>query len=156
MHHSKISSDDEDSILNNTLNSFFEKPIIILVDDNDIINQSNKKILSEFLKENNLIYELIMGNDGLDIIKLVLKYENKYNLIKFIITDENMDYYQGTEAIAFIRKFEKIKKLINTKIISLTCHEDVNIINNIIKIGANSVLSKPLTKNMLRLCLLKE
>ena len=40
-----------------------------------------------------------------------------------------MDYFNGSEAIKFIRKFENLKSHKNTKIISLTCHEDLKIID---------------------------
>lgn len=149
----KSSLRNEETVINQTF--IMDKPFIILVDDNELINNSNKKLLSDFIKENNLNYNIILGTDGLDIIKLVLKYENKYNLIKFIITDENMDYYNGTEAIAFIRKFEKVKKLKNTIILTLTCHEDVHMINYIKKLGADNVLSKPLSKQLLKLYLIE-
>ncbi len=91
-----------------------------------------------------------MGSDGLDIIKTALKYDKNYNaMIKGIFTDENMDFLNGTEGIEFIRKFEKIKNYQETKIVSMTCHEDTKITDYILKKGANCVVSKPLTKNIL-------
>lgn len=131
--------------------SIKNKPIIMIADDNEIIKNSNKKIILEILSENRLDYDIIIGNDGYDIVKMAMLYEKKYHLIKCIFTDENMDYMPGSEAIAFLRKFEKIKKLKNTKVILCSCHEDRTILNNTIKAGADDVLSLPISKNVLKL-----
>ena len=127
-----------------------DKPVVMIIDDNTIINNANKKILSNILKENNLNYKIIDGADGLDIIKVILKFEKKYDLIKFIITDENMNFFSGTEAIEFVRKFERATKKTKIKIIYITAHEDVNIVNKILTAGGDIVLSKPLTHNALK------
>jgi len=127
-----------------------DKPIILIVDDNEIINNSTRKLFEILIKEYNLNYQLVLGCDGLDIIKLALEYDKDYNsMIKGIFTDENMDFLKGTDGIKFIRKLEKIKNYQKTKIVSITCHEDSKITDYIIKIGADCVVSKPLTKNIL-------
>lgn len=115
-----------------------------------MILASNKKILKEILAYNNMEYIIIEALDGLDIIKIVLAYEKNYHLVKCVITDENMDYFNGSDAIAFIRKFEKINKKPRTKIISLTSHENIMLVNHIKASGADKVLSKPLTFDLLR------
>ena len=127
--------------------NFFQKPIVIIVDDNELINYSNKKIISQILIEFKLDYDIILGNDGLDIIKLILNYENKYNLIKCIFTDENMDFFNGSEAINFARKYENLKHFKRTKIISMTCHEGNVFQGLILKSGADFVVTKPISKS---------
>ncbi len=69
-------------------------------------------------------------------------------MLKGIFTDENMDYFNGTQAIEFIRKLEKIKNYRKTQIVSMTCHENTKITDYIVEKGADYVLLKPLTKNM--------
>ena len=108
-----------------------------------------KKILSIFLKENNLEMEILTGYDGMDIIKYVLNEENNLHNLKCIITDENMDFLNGSEAIKLIRNLERRNRIKHVNIISITCHEDTDIINYILDSGADGVLSKPLTKNSL-------
>ncbi len=93
---------------------------------------------------------IYLGSDGLDIIKTVLNHDKNYNsIIKCIFTDENMEYFSGSEAIKFIRNLERIKNYQKAKIVSITCHEDSKIADYIIKAGADFVISKPLTKNIL-------
>ncbi len=123
--------------------------MILVIDDNDIINMSNKKIFETVIRENNLNLMIYLGSDGLDIIKTTLRYEKNYNsIIKGIFTDENMDYFSGSEAIKFVRKFEQVKNYKKSKIISMTCHEDNKITDHIIKAGADLIMSKPITKNI--------
>jgi DNA-binding NarL/FixJ family response regulator len=64
-----------------------------------------------------------------------------------IITDENMEFLNGSEAIKVIRSIENRKKCEKKLIISLTCHEDFAIIDSINKAGADYILSKPLSAN---------
>lgn len=128
--------------MNNT-----EKSIIILIDDNEIINSSNRKILNYIINEYNLDYDILLGADGLDMIKIALNLDKRYELIKCIFTDENMDYFNGSEAISFIRKYEKMRNFEKTKIITLTCHEDVKIQETILNAGSDLILTKPVTKN---------
>lgn len=123
----------------------------MIVDDNEIINSTNKRIINEILLDNDLDYKIVSGNDGYDIIRKVLNYEKKNNLIKCVFTDENMDYLIGSEAISFIRKWEKVKKLSPINFSVLTCHEDVNIINSIYSAGADNILTKPITKSSIKL-----
>lgn len=137
--------------INNIIkNNIGEKPIFILADDCDIILESAKKMLQKVLQENNLDYNIVQASDGLDIIKIIMAYESSYHLIKGLITDENMEYFNGSDAIKFIRKFEKINKKEHINIISLTSQEDIKLVNHLLKDGADKVISKPITISLLR------
>lgn len=87
--------------------------------------------------------------DGLDIIKYVLNNLNYYEKIKLILTDESMDYMNGSEAISFIRNLERRKNIKSIKIVSLTCYENVLTTRNILNAGADEVLCKPINKSKL-------
>jgi len=121
-----------------------KKDLILIADDNHLINDVNKKIIETCLKKLNLDYEIILCTDGIDIIRNVIN-ENIKKSIKCILTDENMEFLNGSEAIKFIRKLEAKNYLEKIPIISVTSHEDKTIVNNIISSGANHVLPKPLT-----------
>jgi len=128
---------------------------IILADDNHLINTCNKKIILEILNDLQIYdIEVICVNDGIDVVKLYLNYENT-DIIKFILTDENMDYMNGSEAVKIIRKIESMKNLKRVNIISLSCHEDVNMRNLIIGAGVDYILTKPLSKQILKSLLKK-
>ncbi len=141
---------DYSNALNKLIDSDSHNNIIILADDNDLINNCNKKIISKVLNEiGKYDYDILSVNDGIDIIKIFIdNLENKK--IKLIISDENMDYLNGSDAIRFIRKLEKVKNLTKTKIVSLSCHEDNKIKEYIFNEGADYILTKPLTKLSIR------
>ena len=108
-----------------------------------MINDANKNLLKKCFIEIGIIVEVLLCSDGIDIIKHVLDENIKIN-IKCIITDENIKFINGSETIKFIRKLES-KFFINyIPCISVTCHEDKNIVDNIYASGANNVLTKTL------------
>ncbi len=85
----------------------------------------------------------------MDILKYIMD-QKTFDRVCIIFTDENMEYLNGSEAIRMIRTIEKRKNKLRKFIISLTCHEDIGIINFIKDSGTDTVLKKPLTKNMLK------
>lgn len=122
-----------------------KRPIILVADDNHIINESNKRILMNICREKSLNYEIVSCQDGIDILKYVSD-ESSFGDIKIIITDENMEYLNGSEAIRIIRTLEDRKRAPKKVIISLTCHEELSILKNIKESGADLIITKPLSK----------
>ena len=108
-----------------------------------MINEANKNIVNKCSNLIGIEIEILLCTDGIDVIRHILN-ENIQNNIKCIITDENMEFINGSEAIKFIRNLESKCYIPHIPCISVTCHEDKNIINNIYASGANHVLSKPL------------
>ena len=123
------------------------KKIIVLVDDNNFINSATELVVQRALQEIKEIgnYEILKLNDGYDIIKFFLNDEDKR--IKLIITDENMDFFNGSEAIKFIRNFEKLKILDPLLLASLSSNEDSQMKDYLVKCGANYCFNKPFTKS---------
>ena len=119
------------------------KNFVLVVDDNHLINDANKNIVYKCFEKIGMKVKIILCSDGVDIVSHVLN-ENIRKNIKCVITDENMEYINGSEAIKFIRNLESKCYIPHIPCISVTCHEDKNIINNIYASGANHVLSKPL------------
>lgn len=134
--------------LNNSNNELIEKRIILLADDNHIINESHKRLLKSLCTHKNLDYEIITCYDGMDILKIVCD-EKFFDFIDLIITDENMEFINGSEAIKIIRIIEERKKSSKRMIVSLTCQEEPSILEHIKDSGADIILSKPLTKQKL-------
>jgi response regulator RpfG family c-di-GMP phosphodiesterase len=138
------------------INKNDEKVTFLIVDDNSIINDSMKRLLNMVLDKENIEYEIIMLNDGFDILRILLTNMKIKENNLYIFTDENMDFLSGSDAISLVRvweKMEKISKKIN--IISITCHEDPKIVNHILSKGADLVLAKPITKTLIKTTLKK-
>ena len=124
---------------------------ILIVDDHLIIRDSLKKSCKRILNKYSMKeYDIIEGSDGVDIIYKIIKDQSENNLIKCIITDENMEYINGSEAIKIIRKLEKFNKIKFTPILSITAFEDIAMKELIIKNGADKLLSKPCNEKQLK------
>ena len=101
------------------------------------------------MKELKLDYELIQCTDGLDIIRYLS--DSKFRKrIKCIITDENMEFINGSEAITFARTIENKKLVEDIRCISVTCLENTDVLEHIRKKGADCIIIKPLTKEGLK------
>lgn len=110
--------------VNGYLSVFNDKLKIMVVDDNKYIRQSVKNVISTIMKNNKKDFEIVEGNDGVDIIEKLVKDQQRNSLIRCIVTDENMEYLNGSEAIKLLRDLERNNKFKNTPIISLTAFED--------------------------------
>ena len=95
------------------------------------------------------LYKILLVSDGYEIIKIFLNEEIRER-INFLITDENMDFLNGSEAIKFIRNFERLKNIKRIPLASLSGNEDDRMKEYLIKCGADYVFNKPLTKNNIR------
>ena len=122
---------------------------ILICDDNEFMNNSLKIIIDNIIIKFKLNYRVISCNDGVDILKLLIDDQFNGNLIKLIITDENMEFINGSDAIKLIRKMEMKNKIKETKIISLTSFEDICFIDYLYKIGFDYVLKKPVDNESL-------
>lgn len=121
----------------------------MIVDDNQFINDSLKKIILRVLKEFNKDFEIIQVTDGIEMVKNIIDDQINGNLIKCILTDENMEYINGSEATRILRSLEKRSKIKHIKIISISCQEDNNSVKMMFDSGADMVLGKPLSKSVI-------
>jgi len=66
----------------------------MIVDDNKFIRESLPVLVKNILKSYNKIneYEVIEGSDGVDILSVLIDDQKNNNLLKCILTDENMEY----------------------------------------------------------------
>jgi len=127
------------------------KEKILIVDDHKFIRKSLRNLIGKILKKNSFkTYEIIEGKDGIDILYNLIDDQTKNNLIKCIITDENMEYLNGSQAIKIIRKLEKLNKIKKIPIATITAYENNSIKDFIIKKGSDSILSKPCNENSIK------
>ncbi len=134
------------NINSNATNEITRKGKILVVDDSKYILDAMKNLIQKIMKEVKCNLEVITGSDGVDIIKNVIDDQTNGNLIKCIITDENMEYINGSEAIRFLRGLERKNKIKHVKIISATSEEDMQSINYMKEAGAEFVVPKPLSR----------
>lgn len=158
-HSSFISSSHANNIFEKKVTFEHDKdnknfPKILIVDDNQFIRESFKKIITDIQKEKKLNFTVIEGNDGIDILNHIIA-DQTYGLLKCVFTDENMEYLNGTEAIKIVRGLEKNNKISKNIIVSMTSYEDENSKSLILDSGADYILSKPYSKNQIITTLVK-
>ena len=119
------------------------------MDDNQFINDSLKNLIQKVVTENNKDFQIIQLPDGIDMIKCIIDDQAHGNMIKCIFTDENMEYINGSEAIKILRNFEIKNKTKHIKIISISCQENNSSVKLIIDSGADLVLGKPISKQII-------
>ena len=149
----EINSVDIGSDGNN--NTSIESPSkILIVDDNQFIRESFKKICRDLMNEFGNKFIILEGNDGIDIINKVIENQTDGKL-KCIFTDENMEYLNGTDAIRIVRVLEAEHKISSNIIISVTSLEDESSKEYILESGANYIIAKPYSKNQILTALIK-
>ena len=122
---------------------------IVVIDDHKFVRNSVVTLIKNVLNVlqiNNS--QIIEGCDGIELLNIVMNDKN--NQIKYIFTDENMEFLNGSEAVRILRKLENGKKIRKYPIVSITAFDDSETRNNILNSGVDSILSKPCTKNDIR------
>ena len=131
------------SIINSSYRSE-KKFIIIVVDDNKIVRNGTVALIQTVLSDNQINdTEILELSDGIELLYAVINYGDK---IKYVFTDENMEYMNGSEATRIIRNLEKDKKIKNFYIVSTTAFEDNYHKTRILNSGVNLIITKPCCK----------
>ncbi len=119
----------------------------MIVDDCISILDSLSKILMEIIKESNSDIKVIKGNDGIDTLKLVYDDQFQDSSIKLIISDENMEFLNGSESFKILKKLEKSTKIKPIKFAILTSDLKNDYYQSI---GIDKIIDKKYDKNCFR------
>jgi len=125
--------------------------VILLVDDEYIIRNSMKRLFSGTLKEFDVEIVFIEANDGVESVLAVYLANINQVKIDFVVTDENMNFMNGSYASKIIKNLIQIKKLHDFPIFMSSA-----IGNNYIEgtEDIKKVFSKPMDKNKIKEILL--
>lgn len=85
------------------------KNIILVIDDNEIIRSSIKKLIENLFDKEN--FATICLSDGIEILYMVMLDQNIENSIRVIISDEQMIFMNGTEANKILLNMQKDKRI---------------------------------------------
>jgi CheY-like chemotaxis protein len=96
------------------------------------------------LQEAGRDYEILTGSDGIDLLNFIRDDEMDGNLIKCIITDENMEFMNGSQAAQIIRNLVEKGSIKPVNIITSTCNEDEITKKRILESGSQCVITKPI------------
>jgi len=128
-----------------------EKYIILIVDDHKFTRDSLKNMIQKIITKLNMddLFKVEEANDGSDIINNIVLDQQKNNRIKCIITDENMEYINGSQAIKIIRDLEKDNRIKPVTIVSNSSIEENTFKKLIHEDGVDYFLPKPCNENQL-------
>jgi signal transduction histidine kinase len=119
---------------------------IIVVDDEDLTRRSAIRQLNKYISERDLSINVIEAADGIECIYYIYQSFKKNLKIKYIISDENMNFLNGSYSSEIIYKIFKTKDLGKINFYLLSAYENMNVRNYL---GVKKVFSKPLTcKNL--------
>lgn len=125
---------------NNNNNSLYK---ILVIEDNKLLRNSIDKKVKKALSNLKIDCNVLSGEDGIDCLKHILDDQNEGNKIKLIISDENMEYMNGSEAVKIIKELVVKSKLkILPQFICITAFEDEATKDNLILNGFNKIIEK--------------
>jgi response regulator RpfG family c-di-GMP phosphodiesterase len=87
-------------------------------------------------------FKVIEGYDGVDIIKFIIDDQMNNNKIKCVITDENMEFINGSVAIKILKDLEKERKIKPIIFASNTVHDNQEIKDNLRNSGIDYFIPK--------------
>ena len=135
--------------LNNFV-SFNNSLKIIIVDDEKLIRQSERNVMNKYFKEKGISYEIEECSDGVECLYMIydgMKNGKKYDII---ITDENMNFMNGSTLCEILKKLMNDNIMYFLKIVMVTSYEISNISINV-KRNVDKIFTKPLSYNTLEL-----
>jgi DNA-binding NarL/FixJ family response regulator len=112
-----------------------ERITILVIDDSDIIRTTLKKFLSEY------DIEVITSSDGLEGLQKAI--EHKPSLIVLDLLMPNLD---GIRLLRVLKVMEELKQI---PVIIISGHTDKTNVLAAMEAGAEKIISKPLTKEVL-------
>lgn len=124
---------------------------ILIVDDDKFCQKQVGIMLKNIIKAKNLKFEIIFEDDGLGTINQVFQDRAKgLNLIKLIISDETMNYINGSQSFCTISVLESKGAVNKVKKALLTAIEDEGTLRYLKNVSnADLVFKKPITKSTL-------
>lgn len=121
---------------------------ILVVDDEKLIRQSSLNILRKYLNKMKIEYEIEECCDGIECIYKIYQGYSKGILYDFIITDETMNFFNGSYMARIIKNLIKENIIDDIKIFMVTSYEWEIIYKKNSDI-LEKVYTKPLSINIL-------
>lgn len=149
-----IQIDDNDENIVNDRSSHHNVPanpnknIIVVVDDSNEMKKSVINILNSDSRFDN--FEILPASDGTELVYLVTQDQYNGNRIKLVLSDEEMNFLNGSDAIKILKNMESNYRIKPIKYISLTSHESSQY-ERLYQIGFDKIITKPLRKDNLKI-----
>lgn len=126
------------------------KDYILVVDDNSLLRDTLVNRLQAIIKETQSNIIVKSGSDGVDIISHIITFQSE-NLLKCVISDEKMNYINGSAAISQLKGISK-----SLKFPLLICYTAMDETSDLIDSGFNMTISKSISKADLKALLISK
>jgi len=110
----------------------------------------SKSLINNLKAITNGKYNILLGVDGIDTLKFVMDDQFEGSQIKLIITDENMQFMNGSESLRILKNLEFSGKIKGTKIVVSTTLIDSSMNDYFIKLGVFKVIDKAFEKSKMK------
>jgi signal transduction histidine kinase len=124
---------------------------IILVDDEHFTRQSTNRIINRISKELNININIIQADDGIECLYYLYKSIRIGQKISCILSDETMNYLNGTKCAEVVNSIILSKKISQIPFYIITAYESMCHFSTSSKAADSyikQVLTKPLTKEV--------
>lgn len=147
----RLRSETINPLLKDRLNEYFKYKILI-VDDGSMVRKNLYTIINSIVKENNIPCVIECLTDGLEILTTVIKdYLDGDLPTKLIISDENMNWLNGSTALKILSNLIHFRKLYKMTTVILTALEEEEVLSIIKKeANCNYIFKKPIKKDLLK------
>jgi len=122
-------------------------PKILVIEDNQMISKS---LINNLKAITNGKYNILLGVDGIDTLKFVMDDQFEGSQIKLIISDENMQFMNGSESLRILKNLELSGKIKGTKIVVSTTLIDSSMNDYFNKLGVFKVIDKAFEKSKMK------
>ena len=147
----KIVLKPKDSNYPDTSDLESKTPQILIVDDVSFCRNQVENMINKILLEKKKNIKIIHEDDGLGTINRVMNDRtSNSNLIKLIISDENMSFINGSHSFNTLQMLENKGAIKKIKKVILTALEDENSLKFLKSVSnADAIYKKPIHKSLM-------
>lgn len=128
---------------------------VILVDDEHFTRKSTLRLINNFCKSKNLNINIVEVEDGISCLYNWYEHLKKGLEFSFILSDECMNYMNGSFCAKILGEIQKTKNIKPTPFYIVTAFENLNSTNFMDQHLINGVFTKPLNFNNLEKIIIK-
>lgn len=135
-----------------------ESAYIVGVDDDFSCRKSMENLFKKIIKENDLDLNVIILNDGIELIEFIIRSIKENLCIKLIVTDENMEYVNGSNSLCLLNSlYSFVNKDIDLPSTFILTAMEGNDISQELKKKSNciQVITKPINRSYMLECFYK-
>lgn len=122
---------------------------ILVVDDEEIIRKSVLRLLNNYCKDKNIELLTIEANDGVEAILALYLAKKKNIIINFIISDETMNFMNGSFSSTIIEKLVSLNIIRDLSMYISTAYGNT-VDKSKFSSSVKNIYSKPLELKMVK------